>query len=173
MSAENYEKAIRLGAKDSNLRYNLAVTYEKMGMGKKAIGEYEKVSPPTKEVLSTLADFYLKEKNYQKAITHYRKIADLDPKNAGSFANLGYAYAAAGNLDSAIKNYAIALKLDSDDADIYDNLGEAYEKKGLYKEALEAYKKAHALNPESAKAAQRIPRLNIKLLQEKAQKNRE
>jgi len=65
----------------------------------------------------------------------------------------------------------MALKFDSDDADIYDNLGEAYEKKGLYRKALETYKKAYALNPDSAKAAQRIPRLNIKLLQEKTQQN--
>jgi superkiller protein 3 len=138
-------------------------------MRKKAIAVYEKISPQTKEVLSNLADLYLKEKNYQKAISNYQKLAKLEPKKAGSFANLGYAYAASGNLDLAIKNYTIALKFDRDDADIYDNLGEAYEKKGLYKQALETYKKAYALNPESAKAAKRIPRLNIKFLQEKKQ----
>jgi tetratricopeptide (TPR) repeat protein len=72
-------------------------------------------------------------------------------------------------LDLAIRNYTIALKFDGDDADIYDNLGEAYEKKGLFQKALETYKRAYALNPESAKAAQRIPRLKIKFLQEKTQ----
>jgi len=62
------------------------------------------------------------------------------------------------------------LKYDSDDAEIYDNLGEAYEKKGLYVQALESYRKAYALNPESPMASERIPRLKIKLLQEKNQK---
>ena len=70
----------------------------------------------------------------------------------------------------AIKNYRIALRYDRDDDDVYSNLGEAYERKGMYQEALKAYTNAYALNPESAKAAQRIPKMKIKLLQEKAQK---
>jgi tetratricopeptide (TPR) repeat protein len=168
-SIAHYEKAIQLGAKDPVLRYNLAGTYEKTGMRKKAIATYEKIASPTKEILSGLADLHLKEKNYQKTIGIYQRLAKLEPKKAGAYANLGYAYAVSGNYDLAIKNYQMALKFDSDDADIYDNLGEAYEKKGLYPKALETYKKAYALNPDSAKAAQRIPRLNIKLLQEKTQ----
>ena len=61
LSAENYEKAIKYGAKDSTIHYNLAYAYDKMGMEKKAIAEYEKTSPLTKEVLSIIADFYLKD----------------------------------------------------------------------------------------------------------------
>jgi len=70
----------------------------------------------------------------------------------------------------AIKNYRIALKYDREDNELYNNLGEAYEKKGLYPEALKAYINAYELNPESARAARAIPRLKIKLLQEKAKK---
>jgi len=132
---------------------------------------YEKMPASSKDASTALADLYLKEKNYQKAIAIYQKLAKQEPKKAGSYANLGFAYAAAGNYDQAIKHYNTALKFDSDDADIYDNLGEAYEKKGLYQKALETYKKAHALNPESPKAAQRIPRLNIQLLQERKRQN--
>ncbi len=62
------------------------------------------------------------------------------------------------------------MKYDSGDYDIYNNLGEAYEKKGLYPEALKAYINAYELNPESARAARAIPRLKIRLLQEKAKK---
>jgi len=73
----------------------------------------------------------------------------------------------------AIQNYLTALKLDSDDAEIYDNLGTLYEKKGLYQEALDAYKKAYTLNPESVNASERIPKLKIRLLQEKTQNQRQ
>jgi tetratricopeptide (TPR) repeat protein len=141
-----------------------------MGMERKAIVEYEKMSPLTKEVLSIAAQFYLKEKNYVKAVSYYKKIVELEPKKAGSYASLGYAYAASEDWDMAIKNYRIALRYDRDDDDVYSNLGEAYERKGMYQEALKAFTNAYALNPESAKAAQRIPKLKIKLLQEKAQK---
>ena len=169
-SAENYEKAIKYGAKSSNIHYNLANTYDKLGKEKKAIAEYEKISPPTKEVLGTLAHFYLKEKKCAVAIRYYKKIAQLEPKKAGSYESLGYAYAVCNDLDSAIKNYRMALKYDREDDEIFANMGEAYEKKGLYSEALKAYTSAYALNPESEKAGQRIPKLKIKLLQEKAQK---
>jgi len=171
-SAENYEKAIKYGAKSSNLHYNLAYTYDKLGNEKKAIAEYEKVSPMTKEILGILARLYLKEKKCAPAIKYYKKIAQLEPKKAGSYDNLGYAYAACNDLDAAIKNYRIALKYDRDDDEIYANMADAYEKKGLYQEALKAYTHAYELNPESARAGQRIPKLKIKLLQEKAQKKR-
>ena len=171
-SAENYEKAIKYGAKSSILHYNLAYTYDKLGKKKKAIAEYEKVSPLTKEILGILARFYLKEKKCAQAIKYYKKIVSLAPKEAGSYDNLGYAYAACNDLDAAIKNYRIALRYDRDDDEIYANMGEAYEKKGLYQEALKAYTNAYELNPESAKAAQKIPKLKIKLLQEKAQEKR-
>jgi tetratricopeptide (TPR) repeat protein len=169
-SAENYEKAIKYGAKTSNLHYNLAYTYDKLGKEKKAIIEYEKVSPLTKEVLSILAGFYLKEKKYTTAIKYYKKIVDMEPKKAASYAGLGYAYAVCSDWDMAIKNYLTALKYDREDSELYANLGEAYEKKGLYQEALKAYTNAYELNPESAKAAPKIPKLKILLLQKKAQK---
>jgi tetratricopeptide (TPR) repeat protein len=169
-SAENYEKAIKYGAKSSNMHYNLAYTYDKLGKEKKAIAEYEKILPPTREVLEILAHFYLKEKKCAVAITYYKQIARLEPKKSGSYGSLGYAYAACNDLDRAIQNYRIALKYDRDDDEIYANMGETYEKKGRYQEALKAYTSAYALNPESAQAGQRIPKLKIKLLQEKAQK---
>jgi tetratricopeptide (TPR) repeat protein len=134
------------------------------------MAEYEKISPPTREVLGILAHFYLKENNCAVAIKYYKKIAQLEPKKSGSYDSLGYAYAACHDLDKAIQNYRIALKYDRDDDEVYANMGEAYEKKGLYQEALKAYTNAYELNPESAKAAQKIPKLRIKLLQEKTQK---
>ncbi|MGD0168874.1 MAG: tetratricopeptide repeat protein, partial [Smithella sp.] len=170
ISARAYEKAIKYGSKDSNIHYNLAYTFDKMGMEKEAIAEYEKTFPLTKQILSILAHYYLKEKNYVTAIKYYKKIVELEPKKASSYESLGYAYAASGDWDIAIKNYRIALKYDSEDYDLYNNLGEAYEKKGLYPEALKAYINAYELNPESARAARAIPRLKIKLLQEKAKK---
>jgi tetratricopeptide (TPR) repeat protein len=169
-SAENYEKAIKYGAKNSTMHYNLAYTYDKLGKENKAIAEYEKISLPTKEVLGILAHFYLKEKNCAMALRYYKKIVELEPKKAGSYESLGYAYAACNDEDKTIKNYRIALRYDREDDELYANLGEAYEKKGLYPEALKAYTHAYELNPESVKAAQKIPKLKIKLLQEKFRK---
>ena len=112
----------------------------------------------------------MKEKKYETAIKYYQKIVALEPKKAASYSSLGYAYAARGDWNKAIENYLIALKYDREDDELYANLGEAYEKKGLYQEALKAYTSAYELNPESAKATKRIPKLKILLLQKKKQK---
>ena len=152
------------------MHYNLAYTYSKLGREKDAIAEYEKTSPPTKEILSIIAQYYLKEKKYETAIRYYKKIVVLEPKKAASYSSLGYAYAASKKWDKAIENYLIALKYDSEDDELYANLGEAYENKKLYQEALRAYTSAYELNPESAKAVRRIPSLKIQLLQKKSQK---
>ena len=82
-SAENYEKAIKLGSKSSTLHYNLAYTYSKLGREKAAITEYEKVLPQTKEVLSIIAQYYLKEKKHETAIWYYKKIIGLIPLFTG------------------------------------------------------------------------------------------
>ena len=149
---------------------NLAYTYSKLGREKEAISEYEKVLPQTKEVLSIIAHYYLKDKKYETAIRYYKKVVALDPKKASSYASLGYAFAAQKKWDKAIANYQIALKYDKEDDELYAILGEAYEGKELYPEALKAYTSAYELNPESAKAARRIPALKIKFLQNKSQK---
>jgi tetratricopeptide (TPR) repeat protein len=104
------------------------------------------------------------------AIKYYKRIIVLEPKKAASYASLGYAYAAQKKWDKAIANYLIALKSDREDDELYANLGEAYEGKELYPEALKAYTSAYELNPESAKAARKIPPLKIKLLQKKSQR---
>jgi tetratricopeptide (TPR) repeat protein len=170
-SAEKYEKAIAAGGKTSNLHYNLAYTYGKLGRQKDSIAEYEKISPLNKEVLTILGQYYLKEKKFDQAVKYYKKIVDLEPKKAASYAGLGYVYFVRADWNKTIENYLIALKYDKEDDEVYSNLGEAYEKKGLYAEALKAYTNAYQLNPDSAKAAKRIPKLRILLLQQKAQKS--
>ncbi len=163
-SAENYEKAIKMGVRDQTLYYNLAYTYTRLGRDKDAVVYYEKISPQTRQTLGMIADYYLKNRNYERAIQYYQRIVKLDPKKASSYFSIGCAYAAIKNYDRAISNYLAALKYDREDDETYASLGDAYEKKGLYAEALKAYKTAYEINPET-RVAGRIPRLTIQLMQ--------
>jgi len=56
LSAENYEKAVKLGVKDPILRHHLADTYEKLGMRKKAIACVCKNISTDQRSMSNLAD---------------------------------------------------------------------------------------------------------------------
>ncbi len=164
-----YEKAIKQGIKDPQVHYNLAYTYDKLGKTKEAMREYEKLASahPNTESLDHLADYYMKEKRYDSAIKIYRKMTALNPKNASAYSSLGYVYGLKNDIENEIECYKISLKHDAEDDDVYLQLGAAYEKKGMYEDALKAYKGAYELNPASSKAAEKIPALKVKILQQK------
>ncbi|MBM4314320.1 MAG: tetratricopeptide repeat protein, partial [Deltaproteobacteria bacterium] len=168
-SVENYQKAIKLGAKDPQLQKNLAQAYSMMGKTKETIPMYEKMASktPTAEVLNILAEAYMREKHYDKAIRTYKKLIDMNPKRAAYYASAGYAYGMIGDLDRQIEYYSMSLKLDPEDNEVYANLGAAYEKKGLYAEALKAYTASYELNPDATHVARKIPQMKIRILQQK------
>ena len=169
LAVENYQQAIKLGAKDPQLHRNLAQAYSQTGKTKESVAMYEKLAStkPTPEVLNILADAYMKDKHYDKAIRTYRKLIDLNPKKASTYSSIAHAYGLTGDLNRQIENYRMALKFDPEDDEVYMSLGAAYEKKGLYAEALKAYTSAFELNPEATKAARKIPQMKIRIIQQK------
>jgi len=168
-AAENFEKALSSGNKDPQVRYNLAFTYGKLNRTKESISAYEKLAAvhPTVEILNILAQHYMLEKRYEKAVQSYRKLMNLEPRKATHYVNLGQACGLMGDTDGEIAAYKAALKKDAEDDSAYFNLGAAYEKKSLYQDALEAYSQAYELNPDLDNAARRIARLKIRILEQK------
>ncbi len=168
-AADNYEKAIKSGAREPQLHYNLAHAYEQSGRTKEAIGAYEKYAAlhPTVEVLNTLAEHYLKEKQLDNAVRSYKKITELDPRGAAAYYNIGHIYGLRGDRDREIEYYKISLRYDADDYEVYQDLGAAYESKQMYAEAFRAYEKAYQLNPEAKKAKTKIPQMKIRMLEQK------
>ena len=168
-SVENYEKAIKKGAKDPNLQYNLAYAYDQLGRTKEAIKEYEKHLRvnPTVDVLNILAEYYMKEKQYDDALRCYKKMTELAPKKASPYSSMGYLYGLIGDTDKEMQYYKMSLRYDPEDYDVYQSLGAAYEKKEMYADAYKAYLKAYELNPEAKKARTKIPQLRIRMLEQK------
>jgi len=91
----------------------------------------------------------------------------INPRAAGLYSGIGYAYSLKGDTDKAIANYKASISYDSEDDMVYCRLGEVYEKKGMYKEALREYTNAYQINPDSNEAARKIPRMKIRMLQKK------
>jgi len=169
LSVENYAKAMRYGVKDPEMKHTMALAYTKMGKTKESLVMYEKLAAtnPTAEGLNILADAYMKEKLYDKAARTYRKLIELNPKKAAYYSSAAYAYGLNGDLDRQIEYYQKSLKFDYEDDEVYMNLGAAYEKKGLFQEAMKAYTTAYELNPDSTKAARKIPQMKIRIIQQK------
>jgi tetratricopeptide (TPR) repeat protein len=168
-AVENYEKAIKNGAKEPQLLYNLAYSNEQLGRTKEAIRGYEKYAAlhPTAPVLNILAEYYLKEKQYDSALKQYKKITELDPKNAAAYAGSAYVYALKGDVVKEIEYYKLAVRYDPEDDASHLNLGGAYESREMYADAYRSYVKAYELNPEATKARTKIPQMRIRMLEKK------
>jgi tetratricopeptide (TPR) repeat protein len=91
-------------------------------------------------------------RQYDEAISSFRKAIELDPKSAVAYSNLARALHAKDQLDEAIACYEKAIALDPKDAVAHFNFGQVLEHKGLLDEAIASYKKAIEVKPSLAEA---------------------
>jgi tetratricopeptide (TPR) repeat protein len=118
-------------------------------------------------VLNILAEYSLKEKQYDVALKYYKKITELAPKKAAAYAGIGYVYALKGDVDKEIDYYKLAVRYDPEDDASFLHLGAAYESKEMFADAYRSYVKAYELNPEATKARTKIPQMRIRMLEKK------
>jgi serine/threonine protein kinase/TPR repeat protein len=137
-AASWYEKSANLGYGDAF--WNLGALYMKLGKTESALNWYEK-GAKNKNVGSINAlGFYYSDKkgDYSKAITYYKRAADLG--SVMGMSNLGLLYEEVNDKDNARKWYTRASDLGSVDASI--NLGYLYEQNADWPNARKYYKLA-------------------------------
>jgi len=93
---------------------------------------------------STRGDNYLKQGNYEQAITEYTQAIKLDPTLTSLYYNRGLAYSYKENYDLAIADYSKSIELDPKYADTYNNRCRIY----YNAEALADCEKAVLLAPD-------------------------
>ena len=169
-SASNYEKAVALGAKDATVLKNLKTAREKSGSAKKETADTSPaVMDKSSQKAFSLAEGYVKQKKYDKAVKVYEQMTGKGSVRAQAYTGLGRVYGLQGKGVKEIESYRSALKYDRGNDDIWYALGAACERQGLYAEALEAYSAAYERNPDS-KAGEKIPALKIRMIQQKYDK---
>ena len=85
---------------------------------------------------------YHRKKDCLKAIEHYSKSIELDPRKPSAYYNRGSAYFDKGAYDRAFEDYNKAIELDPKFADAFNNRGNVHLYKGAYDRAFEDYNKA-------------------------------
>ena len=87
-------------------------------------------------------------KNYDEAITCYKKATELDPGFASAYYNLGIIYAAKGMFDEAYRAYKKVLSIKPDYYAARNNLATAYIKLEMFDEAITELKQVLDSNPD-------------------------
>ena len=88
-----------------------------------------------------LASLLMREK-VMEAITAYKKVIELDPKNAAAWGGLGSAYGLAMYPDKSAEAYAKSIQLKPDVPNVLLGHGHALKTLGHQDEALDSYRNA-------------------------------
>jgi len=111
----------------------------------KAIELYKKateINPKSANAYSNLGSIHYVLKNYLKAIELYKKAIEINPKSANYYNNLGASYNNLGKYKEATKNYKRAIEIKPNYHEAYYNMGINYNNLDEYQNAIEAFYKA-------------------------------
>jgi tetratricopeptide (TPR) repeat protein len=164
---KNYDEAIKLLQQAVTLEpdndvanIELAGTYwDKKDLGNATIfAEKAKKLNPNNELTWNLLGLIARDQQqWEKAISYFQTVVEINPSANISFANLAFCYDNAGKANEAIVNYTkaidITIKLGyQPESYMYNNRGSAYRKINKINEAIADFRKAVEINPDNTMA---------------------
>lgn len=96
-----------------------------------------------------LGDISIDQEEYEQALEHYQRVAEMAPDSGEAWANIGEAYAMLKDFEEAEANYRHALELEGDEVAIYSDLSRMYFQDGQLQKAAEVLEEGLRLNPDS------------------------
>ncbi len=137
---------VQLAAKSALEHYNSGNLEKSEHLCKKILKRQDK----NHYILNLLGLIYLKRKDYDSAISYFKKSVSINPAYTEALCNLGLAFMEKDELDEAIACFKKALEINPIMSKAWGNIGSALYKRGLIEEAIEYYKKALKLKPNLA-----------------------
>jgi len=149
-----YKRALKIFPKHVDALYNLAVTCEKMGENKEAVGLYKQyldLKPDDADVWSQLGGRYEKMDQKEEAQAAFEKALALNPKFGIAHHNLGVMLMEQGKMDEAQKHLETFVQLEEaagrKSPDAYYSLGGLLLARGRVKDAKLQFLKALDADP--------------------------
>ena len=102
-----------------------------------------------KQVTRNIAEFFLENEHYDKAVEVFRIIEKSTETNIELFEKIGYCYQRLGQYDNALKYYKRAELLDENKVWIIKKIALCYRYLNDHEKALEYYQHAEKLDPEN------------------------
>ena len=117
---------------------------ETLELQKKLLGPKH---PDTLSSLHNLATFYYSVGRLEEAILRYRRVIELNPRDADAVFDLGLALMQQGKTEEEIESFRKVIELDPDLAAAHMNLGLALIQQGKKEEGIRSYRRAVELDP--------------------------
>lgn len=124
-----YRLAIETAPKDPTAWQHLQELYEESGDVQKARKCAEKVrllKPMPEGALVKMGESYVRQKKYADALSLFNRALEANPKNAMTWFDLGFLFAAQGQSPQAIQAYQRAVSIDPNFFAAWFNLGMAF-----------------------------------------------
>ena len=96
------------------------------------------------------------DKQSQQAISLYRQVIELDPRNLDALQGIGNIYFITEDYNSALDSYIAAIHVDSSKALLHFQLGRVARKQNRLEDALASYNYATKLSPDDFRFHQEI-----------------
>ena len=139
--------------KDKNIQELINLYHSgKLTIVEKQVIELIKKKPKSFVLYNLFGAVLANQKNFDKAITNYKKSIEINPNYAEGHNNLGGVLYKLGKFNKAIDSYQRAIKIKPDFAEAYNNLGLAFKELGKFSEAIDSYQRAIKINPNYAEA---------------------
>lgn len=132
-ATDEYYKGIAIYADDSEIWYNLGVTYYDLGDTANARKSYAKallLNPKYSMALNNSGVLFFNLKKYDTALSYFTKILQNDTNFIDAYGNIGAAYHNLGNYQSAALFYEKALQKNPNNKSTLNNMALVYKALG-------------------------------------------
>lgn len=149
-AVERFGHAVRLMPAWFEAVSNLGVAYSCLGMLRESIKWFEQaihLHPNNIPMHLALADAFMKQQDFQAALSSYQKVLRLDGTDAETLNKIGIAFQHIGNNVGAVECFKRAIERNKDFEAAYLNLGHALTTLMKFDEALGAFSHVLALSP--------------------------
>ncbi|HVD91101.1 MAG TPA: tetratricopeptide repeat protein, partial [Vicinamibacterales bacterium] len=150
LAVETLETALRNGVTQSEVRNRLAQYLAETGQPAKAIALLEGQAADDPDALIALGNAYTMAGRLAHGVRTFRRLIEIDPKNAVAFENLGATELQAKDFRGAEASLRRAIELDPTLAGAYTALGVVLASTGRKPEAMDAWKRAADLGDPNA-----------------------
>jgi len=149
---EYQKKAVSLASKASNGEKLLILASEAGANGvteiqKEYLEQLATAYPNDERAQFALGNYYFGQQEFDQALTHYKKSAELAPNYSQVYNLLGYCYRQKGDFTNSEASFKKYVELIPNDPNPYDSYAELLLKMGRYDDSIAQYQKALSIDP--------------------------